>query len=131
MTDEALEEVVDKVRPTLIVPEAGMSFESEEKAYDMYNDYAGKVGFSIRKSCQKRRVDRTIYRKYIVCSGQGQRENTESTKDTTRTGCDARVQFSVRREGVWPLIQGGYTSLLLGVQQDATLSSSVRKLHFD
>ncbi|KAJ1284936.1 hypothetical protein BS78_03G243500 [Paspalum vaginatum] len=100
MTD-ASEEVVDKVKPTLIVPEVGMSFESEKKAYNMYNDYAGKVGFSIRKSCQKRRVDRTIYQKYIVCSGQGQRENTESTKDTTRTGCDARVQFSVSREGVW------------------------------
>jgi hypothetical protein len=27
-----------------------MSFESEEEAYDMYNTYAGKVGFSIRKS---------------------------------------------------------------------------------
>jgi hypothetical protein len=30
-----------------------------------------------------------------------------------------------------PVIQGGYTSLLLGVHQDATLSSSARKLHFD
>jgi hypothetical protein len=30
-----------------------------------------------------------------------------------------------------PLIQGGYTSLILGVQQDATLLSSARKLHFD
>jgi len=29
-----------------------------------------------------------------------------------------------------PLIQGGYTNLILGVQQDATLSSSARKLHF-
>ncbi|KAJ1290390.1 hypothetical protein BS78_02G239500 [Paspalum vaginatum] len=29
-----------------------------------------------------------------------------------------------------PLIQGGYTNLILGVQQDATLSSAARKLHF-
>jgi hypothetical protein len=29
-----------------------------------------------------------------------------------------------------PVIQGGYTSLILGVQQDATLPSSARKLHF-
>ena len=30
-----------------------------------------------------------------------------------------------------PFIQGEYTSLLLGVHQDATLSSSAKKLHFD
>ena len=30
-----------------------------------------------------------------------------------------------------PYIQGGFTNLLLGVQQDAAVSSSARKLHFD
>ena len=30
-----------------------------------------------------------------------------------------------------PYIQGGFTDLILGVQQDATMSSSARKLHFD
>ena len=30
-----------------------------------------------------------------------------------------------------PFIQGEYTSLLLGVHQDATLSSSAKQLHFD
>jgi hypothetical protein len=30
-----------------------------------------------------------------------------------------------------PLLQGGYTSLLFRVQQDAAMLSSVRKLHFD
>ena len=30
-----------------------------------------------------------------------------------------------------PYIQGGFTDLLLGVQQDAAMSSSARKLHFD
>ena len=37
---------------------------------------------------------------YMVCSSQGYRE-TKSSKDTTRTGCDARVQFNVSREGIW------------------------------
>jgi hypothetical protein len=32
---------------------------------------------------------------------------------------------------VTPLMQGGDTSLILGVQQDATMSSSARKLHFN
>lgn len=30
-----------------------------------------------------------------------------------------------------PYIQGGYTSLLMGVDQDATTQTAVRKLHFD
>jgi hypothetical protein len=30
-----------------------------------------------------------------------------------------------------PYIPGGYTSLLMGVDQDATLQTAVRKLHFD
>jgi zinc finger SWIM domain-containing protein 3 len=77
-----------------------MSFESEEKAYDMYNTYAGKIGFSIRKSDIKRRGDGSISHKHIVCSSQGHSQ-TEPSKDTTRTGCNARVQFSVSKEGVW------------------------------
>ena len=92
--------MIDKVGQALIVPKVGMSFDSEQKAYDMYNTYAGKIGFSIRKSQTKRRQDRTIYQKYVVCSNQGERE-TESSKATTRTGCQARVQFSVSREGIW------------------------------
>uniref|UniRef100_A0A452XFT7 FAR1 domain-containing protein n=1 Tax=Aegilops tauschii subsp. strangulata TaxID=200361 RepID=A0A452XFT7_AEGTS len=66
----------------------------------MYNTYAGKVGFSIRKNQTKRRHDGSIYQKYIVCSNEGHRE-TVSSKDTTRTGCNARIQFSVSREGLW------------------------------
>lgn len=32
---------------------------------------------------------------------------------------------------VAPYIPGGYTNLLMGVDQDATLQTAVRKLHFD
>jgi zinc finger SWIM domain-containing protein 3 len=86
-----IQQVADNdVGLNLIVPEVGMSFESEEKAYDMYNTYAGKIGFSIRKSDIKRRGDGSISHKHIVCSSQGH-SKTESLKDTTRTGCNARV----------------------------------------
>ncbi|XP_044453000.1 uncharacterized protein [Triticum aestivum] len=85
---------------TIQVPEVGKTFESEKDAYDMYNTYAGKVGFSIRKNQTKHRHDGTIYQKRIVCSNQGHRE-TESSKDATRTDCNARIQFSVSREGIW------------------------------
>jgi hypothetical protein len=56
--------VVDKVG---IIPEVGMTFESEVKAYEMYNAYAGSVGFSIRKSQTRRQGDGSICQKYIVC----------------------------------------------------------------
>ena len=92
--------MADKVTQTLIVPEVGMSFESEKAAYIMYNTYADKIGFSIRKSDVKKREDGTISNKLIVCSRQGYRK-TKSSKSTTRTGCNAHVQFSVSREGVW------------------------------
>jgi len=93
--------VVNKARQNLIIPEVGMTFQSEEKAYEMYNTYAGKIGFSVRKSRTKHRKDGSLSQKYMVCSSQGQRENESSQKDITRTGCDARVQFSISKEGIW------------------------------
>jgi len=93
--------VVNKARQNLIIPEVGMTFQSEEKAYEMYNTYAGKIGFSVRKSRTKHRKDGSLSQKYMVCSSQGQRENESSQKDITRTGCDARVQFSINKEGIW------------------------------
>ena len=57
-------QVVDKIRKTLIIPQVGMTFQSEDKAYEMYDTYVDKDGFSIRKSYIKRREDKTICQKY-------------------------------------------------------------------
>ena len=84
----------------MIVPKVGLAFDSEDSAYDMYNVYAAKVGFSVRKSHTKRRGDKSISQKYIVCSNEGHRD-TQSSKDTTRTCCEARIQFSVNKDGIW------------------------------
>jgi hypothetical protein len=72
----------------------------------MYNSYAESVGFSIRKWTTRLRSDKTIYQKHIVCSNQGQRALHSSHKTlkenaTTRTCCEAHVQFSINRDGVW------------------------------
>jgi len=72
---------------TLIVPEVGMAFQSAKKAFDMYNTYAGQVGFSVRKGNSKLRGDGTSRQKYFVCK--------------SCSVCNARVQFSVSREGIW------------------------------
>jgi hypothetical protein len=86
MLDNAVQQVADKIgQSSIIIPQVGMAFESEDHACEMYNDYAGKIGFSIRKSTTKYRSDGTLYQKYIVCSAQGC-GITESSKGTTRSG---------------------------------------------
>jgi hypothetical protein len=59
----------------------------------MYNTYTGNIRFNIRTSDIKRRVDKSISLKLIVCRKQGY--------GSTRTDCGARIQFSVTREGLW------------------------------
>jgi len=93
--------VVRKGGQNIVTPTVGMTFESEEQAYEMYNTYVGKVGFSIRKSKTKHHRDGSLCQKFIVCSNQRHRENEKSQKDITRTGYDARVQFSISKEGIW------------------------------
>jgi hypothetical protein len=63
--------VTDKHGQTVVVPEVEMMFEFEKDAYEMYNTYVEQIGFSIRKSDTKQRVDKSIYSKLIVCSSQG------------------------------------------------------------
>jgi hypothetical protein len=92
--------VTDKHGQTVVVPKVGMTFESEKDAYEMYNTYAEQIGFSIRKNDTNRWVDKSIYSKLIVCSSQGFGE-TSSSQGSTRTGCNARIQFSVTREWIW------------------------------
>ncbi|KAI3915112.1 hypothetical protein MKW92_030661 [Papaver armeniacum] len=45
------------------IPKVGMSFESEEKLYHVYNYYARRKGFSIRRGHSKRSSDGEIRKK--------------------------------------------------------------------
>jgi zinc finger SWIM domain-containing protein 3 len=69
-----------------MTPEVGMTFQSEEKAYETYNTYAGKVGFSFRKSRTKHCQDGSICQKHIVCNNQRHRdiEKMRCMKNPTR-----------------------------------------------
>jgi hypothetical protein len=60
--------VADKIHETVVTPQVGMAFQSENDAYDMYNTYIGKVGFSIRKSTTKYKSNKSLFKKYIACS---------------------------------------------------------------
>jgi zinc finger SWIM domain-containing protein 3 len=88
-----------------IVPKVGMAFKLEANAYEMYNSYARKIDFSIRKSNARQRVDGSIYQKHIVCRKEGEKgkhskHDTLKENATTRTCFHARVQFNVSREDV-------------------------------
>jgi hypothetical protein len=63
-------QVVDKIHEIVITPEVGMVFQSADDAYDMCNTHASKFGSSIRKSTTKYKSDKSLFKKYIVCSSK-------------------------------------------------------------
>ena len=79
-------------------PFKGMEFEADEIAYDFYNEYGKKVGFSIRKEyvnkCKKTGV---ITSRRFVCTKEGVRgkdkrdQNIKNPQAETRCGCEARL----------------------------------------
>ncbi|WOL11726.1 protein FAR1-RELATED SEQUENCE 5-like [Canna indica] len=98
--------------PTIIAensqhePKPGMTFTSEMDAYDFYNSYAKKHGFSVRKSQVERRSDGTMRSKKFVCSKQGTREIhrthvTKKPKPIERTNCKALIEFKINTNNVW------------------------------
>jgi long-subunit fatty acid transport protein len=76
----------------VVVPEVGMTFQSEKDAFQMFITYTDNFGFSIRKSDIKWHAYKSISSKVIVCNKQG--------SDSTRTNYGARLQFSVTK-GLW------------------------------
>ncbi|KAF0936065.1 hypothetical protein E2562_038522 [Oryza meyeriana var. granulata] len=89
------------------VPKVGMTFNSENEAYDFYNSYARNVGFSIRKNHTKTRADGSLCSKYFLCSNEGQpvastaQPGRKKKRASTRSDCKARLQFYITREGIW------------------------------
>ncbi|XP_059627392.1 protein FAR1-RELATED SEQUENCE 5-like [Cornus florida] len=73
-----------------------MEFDSEEEAYDFYNAYGGRIGFSIRKEYGNK-VNGRITSRVLVCSKEGvkgidKRDVFRKTPRTeTRTNCSARM----------------------------------------
>ncbi|TXG48678.1 hypothetical protein EZV62_024553 [Acer yangbiense] len=83
-----------------------MEFDSEEIAYKFYNEYAGKMGFSIRKEAVvKNKRTGEVTSRIFVCSKEGFRSKdkrdslTKHPRAETRTGCDARMSIKLNRCG--------------------------------
>uniref|UniRef100_A0A7N0SXM3 SWIM-type domain-containing protein n=1 Tax=Kalanchoe fedtschenkoi TaxID=63787 RepID=A0A7N0SXM3_KALFE len=83
----------------------GLVVESEEDAYALYNDYARRIGLSIRRAKQRyRRGESSLTMRQFVCSKEGTKNAKKESKrsysrNITRTGCQAFIQFSIDQEG--------------------------------
>ena len=76
------------------VPVEGMQFNNEEAAYKFYNDYALKVGFSVRRFSWSKNAQGVVVRKTYVCSKQGWKKsmgNPTRSMPESRCGCQARM----------------------------------------
>ena len=49
-------------------PELGMSFDSEQAAYDFYNAYGGRIGFSVRKGYVSKNKTGDVISRLFVCN---------------------------------------------------------------
>ncbi|XP_019178171.1 PREDICTED: protein FAR1-RELATED SEQUENCE 12-like [Ipomoea nil] len=85
----------------------GLVVSNVDEAFDLYNNYAYRLGFSVRKGhqCYKGSTN-TIQMKNFCCSKAGYKANCgvkAYSKIDTRTGCEAFVQFDVGDDGLWTI----------------------------
>ncbi|KAJ4815970.1 FAR1-related sequence 1 [Rhynchospora pubera] len=93
---EALEEAIASGFPLV-----GMAFESEEKAYEYYINYASNIGFTVRKGWWDKTSKNTTRSRTFVCSREGFKPKNESkrVRPETRTGCQARMAIKTDSRG--------------------------------
>ncbi|KAJ0985812.1 hypothetical protein J5N97_004168 [Dioscorea zingiberensis] len=87
-------------------PKVGMVFRSEDEAYEFYNEYAKRKGFSVRKGHIARRSDGSVQSRSYLCSKEGTRQKhssyvTRKPRALERTNCMARIEYKVDRESRW------------------------------
>ncbi|KAB1211750.1 Protein FAR1-RELATED SEQUENCE 5 [Morella rubra] len=88
------------------VPKLGMGFDSEDHAYEFYNAYAGRVGFSVRKDYVNRsKIDGAVASRRFTCFREGFRQkdkrdsNVKRPRKETRIGCLAQLVISRQPDG--------------------------------
>ncbi|XP_023739809.1 protein FAR1-RELATED SEQUENCE 7-like [Lactuca sativa] len=88
----------------------GKVFNTPKNAYTFYNRYAFLHGFGIRTHWgYKNKTTKDFYRKMYVCNKQGFKRlkganscgNTKQRRRALRTGCEAMLRISKRKDGKW------------------------------
>ncbi|GMN64600.1 hypothetical protein TIFTF001_033670 [Ficus carica] len=86
----------------LVVPQCGMEFPSEERAYNFYKNYAARLGFKVRKGKVQRTSNGMIQKRIFLCSKEGERskkisgETPRYKRKETRTGCKAEIRIELK-----------------------------------
>ncbi|XP_058216125.1 protein FAR1-RELATED SEQUENCE 5-like [Rhododendron vialii] len=96
--DEGDNGSVDKVE--VIVPQCGMIFDTADEAYNFYNRYARKIGFSVRKQrTNKSKADQNkILRQVLVCSCEGTYKKIRTPRkrrENQQFDCKALLKFKL------------------------------------
>lgn len=87
------------------IPKLGMVFESLDHAYEFYNKYAGKTGFSVRKGQGTRSQNGVVRVKVYYCSAEGHRQKDKRRTDVkkprpnSRHGCKACLVVTLQTNG--------------------------------
>ncbi|CAH9092725.1 unnamed protein product, partial [Cuscuta epithymum] len=102
---------------TILVKEAefsellGTTVFSEEEAFQLYNDYAFRIGFGVRYSTLRKRDGGSGFRgREFCCTKQGLKKNKgvdgkQFTKVDIRTNCKARIYFEIKSSGEWVVVR--------------------------
>ncbi|XP_043717710.1 protein FAR1-RELATED SEQUENCE 5-like [Telopea speciosissima] len=88
-------------------PQIGMHFNSESEAYEFYNSYGGRLGFSVRRKYgNKSKKDKTtITSRRFACNKQSIRKkdncdiHTNCPREEMRTDCPARMGITLMENG--------------------------------
>ncbi|XP_042396303.1 protein FAR1-RELATED SEQUENCE 5-like isoform X1 [Zingiber officinale] len=97
----------DLTDDTVTTPE----FETEDDAYEFYNMYAGRLGFSVRRASVTVNAENAITRRMFVCSREGFREQKKGAKRVKkprpefRTGCPACMVIRITPSGKYQVTE--------------------------
>ncbi|BBN67839.1 FAR1-related sequence 5 [Prunus dulcis] len=75
----------------------GKVVSTEEEAYNLYNSYATRTGFSVRRG-QKRYNTKKVLRQFSFRLDSDPSEVSMANKLETRTGCEARIRFAFQND---------------------------------
>ncbi|XP_010266716.1 PREDICTED: protein FAR1-RELATED SEQUENCE 5-like [Nelumbo nucifera] len=122
--------------PEELTPKVGMVFKTEEEAYDFYNVYAGKVGFSTRKSNRNLcPITGVVKFRRFCCSKEGKRTedkrriNAKHRRPETRCGCMAELKISLREDGFFHVVSFNEThNHIIATPDKVHMLRSQRKL---
>ncbi|GLT35469.1 hypothetical protein SLA2020_099180 [Shorea laevis] len=108
--EDAAERDIDVSHANEGRPHIGMEFSTDDSAFGFYNEYARRMGFSIRKELAKRpKPDKPINRRYFVCYKAAYKRKPKSDTVKNRAcqnqeGCQARMAIHLK-DGGWIIKQ--------------------------